>query len=102
MRAWLSQRGVDFHARDFFDQPFSETELRGLLIGSAVESVFSWSSPSFRKLGVSRVDLTDNELISMMLDEPRLIRRPLIFIDNEIIEPISGAGRIIELLKNKI
>ena len=102
MRAWLSQSGADIYTRDFFERPFSETELREVLSGLTVESVFSWSSPYFRKIGVDRIHLTDNELISMMLGEPRLIRRPLIFVDNEIMEPVSGADRIIERLKGRI
>ena len=46
---------------------------------------FSWNSPSFKKLGLSREALGDEQLIALMLEEPRLIRRPLIHVGDELI-----------------
>ena len=39
---------------------------------------FSFRSPSFKKLGLDREHLKNDDLIDLMLQEPRLIRRPLI------------------------
>ena len=46
---------------------------------------FSWNSPSFKKLGVSRDELDDDRLIELMVGEPRLIRRPLIQVGSDLI-----------------
>jgi arsenate reductase-like glutaredoxin family protein len=46
--------------------------------------MFNFRSPSFKKLGLDREKLHDNELIDLMLKEPRLIRRPVVQIDNEV------------------
>ena len=86
MRAWLLQEGVELEERDFFKDRFTEGELRALLGERPVSEFFSWKSPSFRKLGLDRGSLTDDQLISMMLDEPRLIRRPLVKIDGKLID----------------
>ena len=102
MRAWLSRSGVEHEARDFFQEPFSEPELRELIAGRPVSLFFSWASPSFRKLGLERHGLTDDQLIAMMLEEPRLIRRPLIVVDGELLEPTSGADKIVRLLEERI
>ena len=101
MRAWLSQSGVEVQARDFFQERFTEPELRELLAGRPVSAFFSWVSPSFRKLGLDRHALTDDQVIAMMLDEPRLIRRPLIVVDGELLEPVSGAEKIVRLLEQR-
>ena len=70
--------------RDFFKDGFTEAELRALLGDTPPADVFSWRSPSARKLGLDR-DATPDELIRLMADEPRLVRRPLIRADGRLI-----------------
>lgn len=64
--------------RDFFKDGFTEGELRALLGDTPPAEVFSWRSPSARKLGLDRDGASADELIRLMAGEPRLIRRPLI------------------------
>ena len=78
MRAELSQAGFELVERDFFKDTFSRDELIEIIGSRNPEEFFSFRSPSFKKLGVEREDLKDDELIDLMLQEPRLIRRPLI------------------------
>jgi len=69
------------HERDFFKQPFSEAELRGLLGGTAPADAFAWNSPRARAASLYRRDPPpDEELIRLMLETPYLIRRPVIRI----------------------
>jgi arsenate reductase-like glutaredoxin family protein len=46
--------------------------------------MFNFRSPSFKKIGVDRNKLGDSDLIKLMLQEPRLIRRPLVRIGEEV------------------
>lgn len=85
MKASLSQDGVELNERDFFKDGFSEAELRDLLGDTNPADVFSWRSPSARKLGLDRDTVTDDELISLMVGEPRLIRRPLIQVEGRLV-----------------
>lgn len=39
--------------------------------------MFSFKSPSFKVLGLKQEKLKDDDLINLMLKEPRLIRRPI-------------------------
>lgn len=78
MKAELSQKGVELDERDFFQDGFTEGELRALIGDRPVSTYFSYSSPSFRKMGLDRDQLSDNQLLKMMVEEPRLVRRPLI------------------------
>ena len=56
----------------------------GLLQGKPATEMFNFRSPSFKKLGLDREKLSDNELIDLMLQEPRLVRRPVVRIGNEV------------------
>ena len=78
MKAELSQAGVEMDERDFFADPFSADELREIIGERSAADFFSWRSPSFRKLGVDRASLSEERMIELMVNEPRLIRRPLI------------------------
>ena len=85
MKASLSQDGVELNERDFFKDGFSEAELRDLIGETNPADVFSWRSPSARKLGLDRDTVTNDELISLMVGEPRLIRRPLIQVEGRLV-----------------
>ena len=82
MKAELSQNGVELDERDFFADPFTADELRQLIGDAPVSDYFSWRSPSFRKLGLKRDEISDGQMLDLMADEPRLIRRPLILTED--------------------
>ncbi|GEM_PF-441131 len=98
MKAWLSLSGADVELRDFFEFPFTESELRTLLGERLPSEQFSWNSPSWRQLGLNREDLSEDNLVGLMLTEPRLIRRPLIEINGKLLAPISNPDQIKEAL----
>ena len=78
MKAELSQAGIEYEERDFFTEPFTADELRQAIGPRPISDFFSWRSPSFRKMGLNRDELSDEKLLKLMVEEPRLIRRPLI------------------------
>ena len=85
MRASLLQDGIELEERDFFEDRFTELELRGLLGERDPAEFFSWNSPSFRKMGLQREALSGDQLVELMLDEPRLVRRPLLRTVDDLI-----------------
>ena len=46
--------------------------------------MFNFRSPSFKKAGLERDKLSNNDLIELMLKEPRLIRRPVVRIGEKV------------------
>ena len=79
------QKGVELDERDFFQERFSQEELRQLIGDRPPSDYFSWNSPSFKKLGLKRDELADNQLFNLMLEEPRFVRRPLIQVAEDLI-----------------
>ncbi|UCD08331.1 MAG: hypothetical protein JSU79_08215 [Dehalococcoidales bacterium] len=55
-----------------------------LLQGKPATEMFNFRSPSFKKLGLDRNKLRDTELINLMIEEPRLVRRPVVRIGNDV------------------
>ena len=78
MREFLLQRGVNFNEKEFFKEPLSAEQIHALSESASINQIFSWKSPSFKKMGLECNSFTDIELVDLMLKEPRLIRRPLV------------------------
>jgi Spx/MgsR family transcriptional regulator len=77
-RQFLLRQGVNYTERDIFKHPFSEIELRAIVAKRPVKEIFSYRSPSVKAMGLDVERMSDEELIQVMLQEPRLIRRPLL------------------------
>ena len=75
---------MEINERDFFKNPFNRAEIEELLQGKPASEMFNFRSPSFKQLGLDRDKLNDNDLIVLMLKEPRLVRRPVVRIENTI------------------
>lgn len=71
--------------RDIFKQPLSADEIRQLAGDRPIAEIFSWKSPTARQRGLTPGTLSDDEMIQFMLDEPRLVRRPLIAAGDRLI-----------------
>jgi len=78
------QEKVKINERDFFKNPFNRSEIEDLLNGKQASEMFNFRSPSFIKLGVEQTKLTNQDLIDLMLKEPRLVRRPVIRIADKV------------------
>ena len=85
MREYLSQKGVAFQARDFFKERFSPQELRQLVGDRPPADVFSSRSPSAKAMGLEGKALTDDEMVALIVQEPRLLRRPLVKVGERLI-----------------
>jgi len=46
--------------------------------------MFNFRSPSFKQLGLDKENLGNDDLIKLMLKEPRLVRRPVVRIDGKV------------------
>jgi len=81
----LLQNGVQLEERDYFKEPFSESELLDLAQGTGISAMFASRSPRLKKLGLADKQLSDAEMVSLMLQEPRLVRRPLVRMDGKLL-----------------
>ena len=87
----LDGLGIELRVRDFFKDPLSRDELQALGERIAIADIFSWRSPSSAPYRARRGEMTDDEMIDAMLQEPRLIRRPILVPPTGA--PIVGFGK---------
>ncbi len=81
----LLQKGLELEERDYFKEPFSEQEILDLASTVGLSELFARGSPSLKKMGLAGQELPDAEMLKLMLQEPRLIRRPLVKIGDKML-----------------
>ena len=82
---------MEFTERDFFKEPLSAKELNALIGQRSVVEFFSTKSPSVKKMGLAIDTLSDQELKRLMLEEPRLLRRPILKIGQRVLVGFKAA-----------
>ncbi len=81
----LLQNGVEIQERDYFKEPFTEQEIRDLAESASISQMFARRSPSLKTMGLADKDLSEAEMLALMLKEPRLVRRPLVRMGGQLL-----------------
>lgn len=85
------QAGVPLVERDLIRERLTEAELRALLNGRPASLLYARRGRQNKALGIDPDRLTDDEMLSYMAREPRLIRRPTLVVEGEIVAGPSAA-----------
>ena len=88
------QNGLEVTDRDFFKETFSELEIRELAAMAGTENIFARRSPSLKKLSLADKELSDDQMVKLMLQEPKLIRRHLIKVGDKLM--FVGGTAVVE------
>ena len=75
---------IEFNERDFFKDKFTREEIAELLQGRPASEMFNPRSPSVKSMGLEPAKLSNDKLIDLMLQEPRLVRRPVVRINDKV------------------
>jgi arsenate reductase len=80
MDRFLRESSVDFSKINYYLEPLSEKKLRELIkkMGMKPRELLRTSEPIYRELGLGKKDLSDHEIISLMVKHPDLIQRPIV------------------------
>ncbi len=88
------QNELVLQERDYFKEPFSEEEIREMAALSGIDQIFARRSPSLKQMGLVGRELSEDEMVNLMLKEPKLVRRPLIRVGNQVF--IGGSGSVLD------
>ena len=78
--AALKESGVDVDAVDYYTDPISKTKLKELLkkAGMSARDLMRTKEPIYKTLNIAGRDLSEAELIDLMIEHPDLIQRPIV------------------------
>jgi len=76
---------VDIKKRDFFKDPFSETELKKIIkmTGKKSQEMLRKRDKMYKELDLNIKKKTDAQIIKLMIKYPGLILRPIVIIKNK-------------------
>jgi arsenate reductase len=76
----LKGRGVDFDSINYYENPLTANELRSLIekLGIEPRELLRKDEQVYRDLALGRSEVSDDELISLMVENPDLIQRPIV------------------------
>ena len=80
MDRFLRESSVDFSKINYYIEPLSEKKLRVLIkkMGIKPRELLRTSEPIYRELGLGKKEFSDDEIISLMVEHPDLIQRPIV------------------------
>lgn len=88
------QNDFELTERDYFKEPLSEAEIREMAALAGIDQIFARRSPSLKQMGLANQDLSEDEMINLMLQEPKLVRRPLIRVGDQVFA--GGSGSVLD------
>ena len=78
--AALKESGVDFDAVDYYTDPIPKRKLKELLkkAGMRARDLLRTKEEMYKKLKLADRDLSDEEIVDLMVEHPDLIQRPIV------------------------
>lgn len=84
--AEIGRMKIDIQKRDFFKDPFSETELKKIIKISGLSPIelLRKRDKMYKEFNLDNAKQTDDEIIKLMVKYPGLIKRPIIIKQNKV------------------
>jgi arsenate reductase len=76
----LEESGVDFDSVNYYLKPLTKSKLKELLAKMRISArqLLRTKEPIYKELKIAEKDLSDDQLIDVMVKYPDLIQRPII------------------------
>lgn len=83
----LKEAGVDFDRINYYVEPLSAAKLQDLLkkMQISARDLLRTSEAIYRELGLSKANLSEKEIIALMVKHPDLIQRPIVERGNKAV-----------------
>ena len=80
MDKFLRDSGVDFARVNYYIEPLSKKKLAELIrkMNISPRQLLRTSEPIYRELGLAKGEFSDAEIVSLMIEHPDLIQRPIV------------------------
>ena len=80
--------------RDYFKEPLTEEEIREMAGLVGIDQIFARRSPSLKQMGLAGQELSEDEMVRLMLQEPKLVRRPMIRVGDQLF--VGGGAAVLD------
>lgn len=83
----LRESETDFDSVNYFEEPLTKKTLTKLVksLGIPPRYLLRKNETVYKELGLSKKELNDSEIISLMVENPDLLQRPIVIKGNKAI-----------------
>tara|TARA_B100000749_G_C18189289_1_gene367194 strand:+ start:263 stop:553 length:291 start_codon:yes stop_codon:yes gene_type:complete len=81
----LEEKKIQYKKIDIYKDKLSLENINEILSYVDISEIFSWSSPSAKPYKEKKSTMKESELISLILSEPKLIKRPILLTKNKAV-----------------
>lgn len=85
-KAWFEQHHIDYTERNLLSSPLTVDEIKSILRLSeeGTSEIISTKSKSFQELNVNIESLPLTQLYQLIIDNPKMLRRPIILDEKRL------------------
>jgi len=85
-KSWLEEQNLEFEEKNIYHEPLSKDDIKEILMltDEGTEEIISYRSQAYQNLDVDIEELSMSELLDLFIEEPSLIRRPIIMDDRRL------------------
>ncbi|WP_031547789.1 MULTISPECIES: transcriptional regulator SpxA [Salinicoccus] len=85
-KAWLQEHEIPYNERNIFSEPLTLDEVKSILrmTEDGTDEIISTRSKTFQKLNVDIDSLPMQELYTLIMENPGLLRRPIIMDEKRL------------------
>ncbi len=84
-RAWLAEKEVEYEFVDLKKEPLNIDELKELEFKVGLDVLVNRRGTTYRKLGLKDKNLTDEEMLNVLLENQSMIKRPVLVKDEAVL-----------------
>ncbi|KAF1679635.1 MULTISPECIES: transcriptional regulator MgsR [Bacillus] len=99
---WLKAHQINFNERHLFRETPTVEELKYILslTTEGIDEILATRSQTFKNLNLNIEEMTVNEVLELLVEKPKLLRRPII-VDNKKLVIGYNPGELLKLSKKK-
>ncbi|PGY06374.1 transcriptional regulator SpxA [Bacillus sp. AFS031507] len=85
-KAWLEEHRIEYMERNILSQPLTVDEIKSILrmTEEGTSEIISTNSKAFQELNVNIETLPLNELYKLIMEHPKMVRRPIILDEKRL------------------
>ena len=85
-KAWLEKHDIPYKERNIYSEPLNKEEIKQVLqmTEDGTEEIISTRSKAFQHLKTNLEDLTIDQLLTLLQENPGLLKRPIIMDDKRL------------------
>ncbi len=85
-KAWLEEYHIDYIERNLLSNPLTVDEIKSILrlTEEGTSEIISTNSRTFQELNVNIESLPLNEFYKLIIDHPKMLRRPIIMDEKRL------------------